>query len=60
MSRWTRNPGRCPSEAEGKRVRVRLRNGTVPDASWAADGRHGCRWSIDGLPFDILQFEVVR
>jgi hypothetical protein len=56
---WVKNDGRMPSIAAGKRVRVRLRNGMCPPESWAADGKLGCRWSLTGHPFDILEFEVL-
>tara|TARA_R110000868_G_scaffold111222_5_gene300440 strand:- start:350 stop:520 length:171 start_codon:yes stop_codon:yes gene_type:complete len=52
------NPGYCPSEAIGKRVRVWLANGWNA-ASWPADGRAGCRWSVTGCPFDIAFYEVM-
>lgn len=59
------NPGHCPEEATGKRVRVRLADGTlardVPGSApgWAADGRGGCRWERTGSPFDIAEYEVI-
>lgn len=61
------NPGFCPPEAAGKRVRVRLANGrngasdTGPTSppGWAADGKGGCRWSRTGSPFDIAAYEVI-
>lgn len=62
------NPGHCPPGARGKRVRGVLRDGSrfgyapVSNAAplgWAADGRAGCRWELDGGPFDIVQWEVV-
>ena len=64
----TPNPGHLPPEAEGKRVRVHLRNGELgrtdnspmSPPGWAADGRNGCRWSLTGHPFDIVEYEVVR
>lgn len=53
------NPGYCPAEAAGKRVRVRLANGQLgPDTGWAADGRYACRWSITGHSHDIAFYEV--
>ncbi len=55
----TPNPGFCPPEATGKRVRVRLANGDRPRSDWAADGRGGCRWSLTGDAHDIAAFEVV-
>ena len=57
------NRGSCPPEAEGKRVRVRLRHAVdagLPDTrDWPADGRGGCRWSLTGDPFDIAEYEVI-
>lgn len=53
------NPGHCPREAAGKRVRVVLRNGMRPAESWAADGKTGCRWTLEGHPFDIAEYEVI-
>jgi hypothetical protein len=59
------NPGHCPQEATGKRVRVRLCDGSIPKdvdgapKGWAADGRGGCRWSLTGHPFDIKEYEVI-
>ena len=53
---WKPNPGQCPREAKGKRVVVRLNNGsicgeipitTVTPAGWAADGKQGCNWTLD-------------
>jgi len=62
------NPGYCPDEAKGKRVKGRLANGdifgdkpTVKDGplGWAADGKSGCRWTKTGSAFDIAEYEVV-
>lgn len=61
------NPGHLPPEAIGKRVRVLLANGEpgrtdnnpMSPAGWAAEGRGGCRWSIEGNPFDIAEYEVI-
>lgn len=64
----TPNPGHLPPDAEGKRVIVELRSGSVcgrePVTStaprgWAADGRNGCRWTLLGRPHDILFYEVI-
>ncbi len=59
-----RNPGHCPSEASGKRVRVILRNGTdntkKTPSGWPADGRDGCNWSTKLGPFSIEQWEVIN
>lgn len=55
-----RNPGHCPPAAIGKRVRVRLADGTVAKSDWAADGRSGCRWTRTGSPFHIDSYEVIR
>lgn len=55
----SKNLGELPPHAKGKRVRVKLRNGLRPAETWAADGRDGCRWSLEGHPFDIAEFEVI-
>ena len=55
-----KNPGFCPPMLRGRRVKVRLRNGRQPEESWAADGPHGCRWTLTGHPYDILEFEVAQ
>lgn len=62
------NHGRCPLEAEGKRIRGVLRNGTrfgfepvanaVP-AGWAADGKGACNWSLDLGDWSISEWEVI-
>ena len=58
------NPGRCPPEAEGKRVRVILRNGfdtAKPEpGGWAADGKNGCRWTKNVDQFDIAKWELIK
>lgn len=56
--RYRRNPGHCPPEAEGKRVLVRLANGSYPGESWPADGKGGCRWSLTGAPHDIEAWAI--
>jgi hypothetical protein len=61
------NPGYCPHEATGKRIRARLANGQIGKSDdnvmsppgWAADGKHGCRWSLSDHPFDIAEYEVL-
>lgn len=62
------NPGHCPPEAAGKRVRGVLRNGhrfgfepVSPDAKagWPATGRGECRWSLTDDPFDIAEWELL-
>ncbi len=46
------------SEAEGARVRVRLRNGREPDGSWPVMGRpKPTRWSLTGDSFDISEWK---
>ena len=58
------NPGRCPLEATGKRVRVILRNGTRHgDAPVNTDSKLGwaaetTRWSLTGHAFDVLEWEL--
>lgn len=61
------NPGYCPDEAKGKRVRVQLRQGGIVrdvegpfPPGWAADGKNGCRWSKRGGAFDIVGFQVIE
>ena len=65
----TPNPGRCPSEARGKRVYVTLANGTdnrrqisdMAPPGWPADGRFGCNWDKQpGWPFNIETYEVIK
>jgi hypothetical protein len=59
MRPWQLNHGICPSEAKGKRVYVKLRNGMTPKEHWAADGRGGCRWTIgERHPFDIVAWHL--
>ena len=59
MSEWRDNPGRMPGLCAGKRVEVELRNGSKPKESWPADGKGGCRWSLEGHAFDIVRFRIV-
>lgn len=65
---WKPNRGRCPEEAKGKRVAVRLANGNECDPSpvtttsppgWAADDKGGCRWTITGHPYDIKEYRIL-
>lgn len=53
------NPGICPDEARGKRVRVKLRNGYGFEAP--ADDRRGAPldWKLSGSVFDVLEYEVI-
>lgn len=59
------NPGRCPDQAIGKRVRVQLAHGGIgrcddsptSKPGWAAND---CRWTLTGQPHDIAAYEVVR
>jgi hypothetical protein len=57
------NPGYCPAEAAGKRVRVVLARDVGRDTpqtyDWPADGQGGCRWSITGDKHDVAKFEVI-
>lgn len=56
----TPNPGHMPAHAAGRRVIVRLRNGSVcAPPGWPADGRWGCRWSLTGAPHDIIAYRVI-
>lgn len=54
----TPNPGRCPPEAMGRKVRVHLANGQVR-GPWPASGAQGVCWDRRGHPFDIAEYEVV-
>ncbi len=63
------NTGRCPREAQGKRVVVQLRNGRVCGreplgpalpSGWAADGKNGCRWTLTDSPFDVASWEIAK
>lgn len=58
------NPGHCPPQATGKRVRVVLRNGTrhghVPvntdsKMGWAAETTN---WHLTGSMFDVVEWEL--
>lgn len=51
------NPGKCPPEARGKRVRVRLKSGHTFEAP--ADGRGEPNWRVTGSQFDIDGWEIV-
>jgi hypothetical protein len=58
---WKRNPGKCPEEAKGKRVRVRLAGtGEEPkygdEVGWPANTT---RWTVTGHPYDVKDFEVI-
>lgn len=59
------NPGHLPKEAIGKRVRVRLADGSLPKdvagapPGWAADGPNGCNWKHRNFPYDIAEYEVI-
>jgi hypothetical protein len=63
----TPNPGYCPAESEGKRVRVWLGNGRpgatddnpMSPPGWPADGRGGCDWRLASHPFAIAFYEVI-
>jgi len=53
------NPGHCPEEARGKRVRVILNDGEEAKTSWPADGKGGCRWAREPrYPFAIAGYRV--
>lgn len=68
MGRMKPNPGYCPAEAAGKRVRLWLAHGGIAACDdnpmsppgWAADGRGGCRWTLTGAPHDIAFYEVIQ
>ena len=63
----TPNPGHCPPEAIGKRVRGVLRKGWkfgfVPvssdsKAGWPADGKGAADWTLSGSEYDIISWEL--
>lgn len=65
VSDWRPNPGRLPDGAKGKRIAVRLANGSAPDPApisnavppgWAADTT---RWSITGAPHDVREYRIL-
>jgi hypothetical protein len=57
---WRENTGRQPRGTAGKYVRVQLRGGKgireglTPAEPWPADGKHGCRWTLEGHASDIV------
>ena len=51
------NPGLCPPEARGKRVRVRLKSGHTFEAP--ADGRGEPNWSLALGKWAIESWEIV-
>jgi hypothetical protein len=68
MSEWRENHGRMPGLAAGKRIVVELRNGSIcgeqpvgsgSPAGWPADGKGGCRWSLEGSDFDIVRYRIL-
>jgi hypothetical protein len=71
---WRPNErGTCPLDAQGKRVKVRLRNGVVTGespvvtggkAGWPADraaagSGQPMNWELTGSPFDVLEWDFV-
>lgn len=63
---FSRNPGWRPDEVAGKRIEPALMTGEIGSrddpsfpAGWAADGRGGCSWVLDGSPFNIDQYRVL-
>ena len=53
------NPGRCPPEAQGKRVRVKLRNGYAFEAM-ADQVSRGLKldWRLTGSSADLDEWEL--
>lgn len=67
--KWKDNPGHCPREAKGKRVRVLLNHGEearyddnpMSPPGWAADGKGGSKWDLDpDYPFAIKAYIVIE
>ena len=55
---WIENrTGTMPRILAGKRVRVRLRCGRMPAETWPADGKQGCRWTLENHPYDITHYK---
>lgn len=55
------NPGRCPPEAAGRRVRVVLRNGTGFAAPASGSPGRGCPpldWTLDLGGFAVAEWEI--
>lgn len=50
------NPGKCPPEARGRRVIVKLASGKLAKGDWAADTT---RWTITGSPFDVANWKIL-
>lgn len=52
--------GLCPDEARGKRVKVKLRNGSTFEGH-ADEVRRGDKinWHLTGSDFDIMEYEVI-
>lgn len=65
---WKKNPGRCPADAKGRRVEVKLANGEVAKGDpnpmsppgWAADGPNGLKWERRGFDFDVDYYRVIK
>lgn len=55
----TPNPGRCPPDALGKRVRVKLRNGYAFEAM-ADQVARGLKldWRLTGSSADVIEWEL--
>ena len=53
----TPNPGHCPTEARGKRVRVKLRNGSTFEAM-ADQVARGLKldWRLTGSSADVIEW----
>jgi hypothetical protein len=56
----TPNPGHCPPEAAGKRVRVKLRSGYAFEAI-ADQVSRGLKldWRLTGSTADVIEWELV-
>lgn len=60
--RWRENTGRMPRSLDykGARIYVRLRNGSAPKETWAAQTT---RWTLTTGPasaFDVIAYQAVK
>lgn len=70
---WRENHGFCPAEAAGKRIKVKLRDGSIQGdkpvsatspAGWPADGDANgrgppIRWTLEGHRADVIAWDFL-